>query len=700
VRVLRNEILRQVGFAGSVTPTLNGCITGLPNGAGIGYKKSPSSLRVMETVQGNHIGYNTVEVTKTGNGKTKYQYYGSDIWDQNQTDVCIRNVSNTTCNIALPNWPDAPLPFEFMRGELKYEAYFNQANNLLKDIFYYPLFVNSIATTPACIFKSGALTFYNLTTAKKTKMTVVANEYPLTGGTVTNIDSIFYESPYHQQQTRKVSINSKGVKTESKTKYAFDFRVPNCEAISDCWQAYATAYSNALNNYNLATNTCSNAGSCNCKWTVFQSYRYYWSVARKNYITCRRSSFMNATNSFKTAHDNARTGADTELRPILILQDKFINSPIETTSWKNGNLIAASYIKYDSTFAPEPFGNAYPSKQQEIKLAAPSATFTQAVSNNTTITKDTRYKDEATIKFAGGNVSELQKKDGITYSFIWDYPKNFTTAIATAAASAEIAYTSFESNGTGSFTYTTYKTADITAPTGNYCYPIASGSIQKTNLISTKSYFLSYWWKTGATISVTAGTQSNIITGYTRNGWSYRQLQFTGTVSAIISGTGFIDEIRIYPVGSQVNTYTYTPLVGLTSQTDPNGKASYFEYDKLGRLKNIKDKLKNITKTFFYNYGLTPTTPPALISLNASNASSTAGSIVLTSKTTGQVFNFLKLPGSTTIIGNVPPDVYDINVSLGIQRYIQICSYGSYTSNFTAYNVQVDGLACNSITIY
>jgi hypothetical protein len=38
-----------------------------------------------------------------------------------------------------------------------------------------------------------------------------------------------------------------------------------------------------------------------------------------------------------------------------------------------------------------------------------------------------------------------------------------------------------------------------------------------------------------------------------------------------------------------VTTYTYAPIIGITSQTDPNGKITYFGYDGLGRLENVKD---------------------------------------------------------------------------------------------------------------
>ena len=53
---------------------------------------------------------------------------------------------------------------------------------------------------------------------------------------------------------------------------------------------------------------------------------------------------------------------------------------------------------------------------------------------------------------------------------------------------------------------------------------------------------------------------------------------------------------------SQVTTYTYDPLIGVTSITDPSGYTSYYVYDDFNRLQYIKDKDGVVLKSYKYHY--------------------------------------------------------------------------------------------------
>jgi hypothetical protein len=84
--------------------------------------------------------------------------------------------------------------------------------------------------------------------------------------------------------------------------------------------------------------------------------------------------------------------------------------------------------------------------------------------------------------------------------------------------------------------------------------------------------------------------------------WNYNKQNYTPNTIL----TGPVDDVRVFPSDAQMYTYTYTPLIGKTSEIDPKGKTVYYEYDNMQRLKLIRDRDKNILKQFDYKYQEAP----------------------------------------------------------------------------------------------
>lgn len=222
----------------------------------------------------------------------------------------------------------------------------------------------------------------------------------------------------------------------------------------------------------------------------------------------------------------------------------------------------------------------------------------------TTATQLLTYPSDTRLHFHGydarGNVLWVTKDSGVNTSFIWDYNSAYPIARCLNADTTSIAYTSFEADGSGRWTFSGNATPGPNCPTGSKYYNLGQGGISKGGLSSGNSYIVSYWSSTGSSYSVTGST--SVIQGKTINGWTYFEHTVTGTSAVTVSGIGNIDELRLYPSNAQMTTYTYTPLVGMTSECDVDNRVTYYYYDPLGRLMYIKDQDGNIIKTYHYHF--------------------------------------------------------------------------------------------------
>ncbi|OQP59654.1 hypothetical protein A3860_36400 [Niastella vici] len=198
-----------------------------------------------------------------------------------------------------------------------------------------------------------------------------------------------------------------------------------------------------------------------------------------------------------------------------------------------------------------------------------------------------------------GNILQQQKENDVYQSYIWDYQSVYPVAQCNNADYNSIAYTSFEADGAGNWTIgnNARNTGGIT---GKNCYDLSNG-ISKTGLTSGTTYIVSYWTTNSTPFGIT-GTQGTVLQGKKIGNWTYFEHKVSGVIALTLQQTGLIDELRLYPADAQMVTYSYAPLVGVTSACSAQSMITYYEYDGMGRLKLIKDQDGNVIKTYEYHY--------------------------------------------------------------------------------------------------
>jgi YD repeat-containing protein len=174
-------------------------------------------------------------------------------------------------------------------------------------------------------------------------------------------------------------------------------------------------------------------------------------------------------------------------------------------------------------------------------------------------------------------------------------------AEASNALFNEIAYTSFEANGKGNWNFNSAGIAEDYSPAGIRCFDLGKGGEITTTLATFSKNFVCSFWSKGA-VNISGGA-TLLRQGPAINGWTYYEYTIpANSQPPVISGTGMVDDLRLYPANARMTSYTYDPVFGKTSECDPNGRIIYYEYDGLGRMVKVRDQNRNVIKTIEYKY--------------------------------------------------------------------------------------------------
>jgi YD repeat-containing protein len=140
----------------------------------------------------------------------------------------------------------------------------------------------------------------------------------------------------------------------------------------------------------------------------------------------------------------------------------------------------------------------------------------------------------------------------------------------------------------------------MTAKTGRQCF--TGAQVSKSSL-PPAIYRVSFWVrKSGLAGGAVTINGTNI--PVTADNWSYQEYVSPGVITSVTvnGGAVLIDELRLHPVNSLMNTICYDLAGNVTHLTDSNGNVSSFSFDAFNRLLTIKDNNEHILKTFKYQF--------------------------------------------------------------------------------------------------
>jgi YD repeat-containing protein len=435
---------------------------------------------------------------------------------------------------------------------------------------------------------------------------------------LTQVQEYEYKNPAHALPTQNATYTSAADKKIATLQYPIDYTlIPNKTPfqsridlnsnIDACEQTYnqsITAANTTL--LSLVAHESDNAAQINALVAAKQSY----GAARQSCIDNATAQYNQSLLDYNNAMDQAiNTATDEQTKALLTMQKRSISPVVQTRLFKNS------------------LNNELSLSENRYKV--------WDVNNVKTHYVNTGFKGhvpEPVLTFGGydnkGNIMGYQEQGKPNTSVVWGYANNYPIGSAVNANPGEIFCEPFEEAGTwngiipdNTRSHTGRTSARIDNPNSGELYYHSNTWLTVSLTQPTKYHYSGWVYSTGPSADIFLFMKRPGETGYftyvdnittsVTNKWVFIQKDFDVPADVTQlniridnngSGTVWFDDIRLHPAAALMTTYTYDPLIGVTSQTDPNNIVMYYEYDAFGRLKTIKDRDGNILKTMEYHY--------------------------------------------------------------------------------------------------
>jgi YD repeat-containing protein len=365
------------------------------------------------------------------------------------------------------------------------------------------------------------------------------------------------------------------------------------------------------------------------KYSYDPNFKHYKAIS----VETSNSKKETVTTHFKYFTDyNVTAASGSAALGIKSLADKHILSPVEIIKQKTANnntsITGAACFEYATN-----------GKMQHVYAAALKAPVAAASFFNSTVNgsgvfiKDASYESKTSV----GSFNSLGAPNDVTTvndktAFQYGYNQNYPIAQVANAAGNEVFFDGYEESGTwdgvvydNSKSHTGSQSGRIDKPTaGELSYH--STKWLNVALATPVKYKYSGWiYSNGPGVEIYFFMKRAGETGYftyvdavstsTTGQWVFLEKEYTVPADVVSlnirvdnngGGSVWFDDIRLHPAAAQMTTYTYNPLIGMTSQSDVANRPSYYEYDALGRLIVIRDQDRNVLKKLCYNFSGNP----------------------------------------------------------------------------------------------
>ncbi len=265
------------------------------------------------------------------------------------------------------------------------------------------------------------------------------------------------------------------------------------------------------------------------------------------------SSVMQNKNYKYFCIEDLRTGASSDMNIAYDMIQENIVTPLEVTQWKNfvpandSVLISATYNKYNSLvdgfFPLTEIDKYYPGKDDYIDLLH---------SDNNDLIISSKYHSEVEINYDNNKLVQIKKPGELNITCKWAYNNTLPIIKAENTSYAELS--------------AAISAAPIIIDGASY------GTLDE------------YLEDVGEFVSANGKLDDD----------------------KDLSWSNFVKSIQDALPDALITLYTYKPMVGITTETQPSGITIYYAYDGFNRLKYIVDQDGHILKMYEYHYA-TPT---------------------------------------------------------------------------------------------